>query len=705
MYPHIRSYGFFALALAMLAPVRGEEEVAKEDDWSWLPPRKTREQIAPEEWAGMKQITERYPRPATAPGVEAQARAGKSRSYFTRYAYAGDDLKRPETWKDLTAKHLEICEKYNMSMFPDLARICHTDPTEEGRQKARELFLKQARFSAGMEEQNSGSGQSYRIMKVNMTENILAMADVLKEAGLYDDLVRAWGMHQRFMLKEYPKENMDWSRDRIPMAWALVANMDDGPEKLYYLRLLQRATSTSHALLLSPDGGGIHHNMDHLSYASYSFAKLYPVAIKAMGTPFQLTEEVHANLRAYAWAHALASVGVLFPDNLAGRPNLVPTGLPQQETWLREMAQAMDTPDRMLASMYLAKFDDSAGQLARFGGPVDEQAKAAAGQFRKEGVEPFSLRAHHSYNISAAAIHRRPEWVVSVNGTRAPLTKGMEHYQWPGSPRSFMSNMAFGSVQILRRVNEADLLAARKKLETEHQDETDPEAKEKAIQKGVYAWRNRAMGYVIAGWDYNHYPGVTAAVVPLHQLSLLSYSDRRPNNSDFCGGTSLGENGIWGMIRARRPGQALWRKSAFCFDNRITVLTSDISYPVSPGKKGKRPPSYPVHTTLFQFAMVERKGPAELDGEMVEAFPFEKEMPLDRAVHLSDHKGNAYTVHPAPESRLFMARRSQHSFHVLSLREDTPEEVTKLRARRMRPEALERVLNCAKPNVRPRLYS
>lgn len=681
-------HGFCILAMAMIAPITAEEG-AKVDHSSWLPLRKTKEQITPEEWAGMKVLAERYPAPEEAPGVEKGVRAGRSRSYYSRY---GGGLPRPETWREVTPEHLAKWEAPNLSALCDLPRIYSTDPTEEGRAKARELFLKQARMFIDREDANSAGGVTYMIRRVSFQKNTLAMKDVLKQAGLYDEFTRAWAMHKRFMLNEFPLENMDWSRDRVPVNWALVANMDDGPEKLYRLRLLQRATNISHSRLITPDGGGLHHRCDHISYGSYSFQRVLEVAVKAHGTPFQLSDGVYRNLKAYAWVHSLSSMGNEYPGNLGARATLHPQGI-GTEGWLRELADMTDPPDRDLAAMYLAKFP----------GPDDEAVGETAKRYREVGIKPFDMNAHHSYNISAAAIHRRGDWLVTIDGCRQPF-KGIELYTWPGTDRSFMPNSAFGSIMILKADTAADREkrnARRKALEAEHPGDSG------AVERALSHLRPPRHGYTYEGWDHNHYAGVTAPVLPYDQLMTARRNEQVRNGSSFAGGTSLGGNGIWGMISARY-GQEICRQSAFCFDSRVTVLTSDIHpLPVSRGRRKKnrpagQPPSdepvYPTHTTLFQFALDDHAEPIRVNGESIAKFPHQQRVELGQPIRLTDHKGNGYYVHAGDGDVLHVERKTQYSFNFLGgFREGAPQEVIRLRAANMSRPNMKKVLGWCKP--------
>ena len=114
-----------------------------------------------------------------------------------------------------------------------------------------------------------------------------------------------------------------------------------------------------------------------------------------------------------------------------------------------------------------------------------------------------------------------------------------------------------------------------------------------SIQIIKRAFQGKESGYVNAGWDHNHYPGVTAKVFPLHDLMTRRETEQIRNSSNFAQGTSLEQNGMWAMIVKAK--EELCRKSVYCFDNRITVLTTGI----------RIDDTAPVHTTLFQYDLEE----------------------------------------------------------------------------------------------------
>jgi chondroitin-sulfate-ABC endolyase/exolyase len=650
-YGRCHSLGMLLIVVAGYTNGQQASALPLEEGLSGFPERKAANEITQEEWKGMREIADRFPAPEIAPGVST---SGKN--YYARY---GAGLPRPETWADVTPEHLAKRGEHHLSLLCDMPRIYTTAPTEEGREKAKQFFLDQVRLTLETEDENSSSGRTYQIVRVDFKQNILAMKDVLKEEGLYDPFARVWSMYKRFMLQEHPMENMDWTRDRVTLAWALTANMDDGPEKLHRLRLLQRATNMSYEHLVTPDGGAIHHACDHISYASYSMDEVIGLAVELYGTPFQLSDETHRRLKTFAWAHGLSTMGAAYPGNLCARVGLGTMDI-NVEKWLHAMADMTTPPVRDLAAMYLAKFASNTN------GIVGETVQ----RYRDAGIEPFDMNAHHSYNISAAAIHRRGDWLATIDGSREPI-KAIELYAWPGTPRSFMPNSAFGSIQILSKTRAMD-----------------------------------EQGYTTTGWDYNHYAGVTAPVLPYELLMTQRKTEQVRNGSRFGGGTSLGQNGIWGLIFSRY-GQELCRKSAFCFDNRITVLSSDIQ----PLRKdfnvpaNKRPEAskgetqaFPTHTTLFQFALTDRTAASEVNGDSVSTFPDTRQMALNQPVRLRDHMGNGYYVHSNGNNSLRVARQTQDSYNFYSdANKQLPPETRKLIAKHMRPPALKQVLEHCKP--------
>lgn len=340
-------------------------------------------------------------------------------------------------------------------------------------------------------------------------------------------------------------------------------------------------------------------------------------------------------------------MGLRYPGNLNARAFVGDSGLGSLPSILQELAE-MGAPDgsgpvdREMAALYLAKVTD----------PDDE----AAQRYRKLGIESARLSGHLSYNISAAALHRRDNWLVSIDGSRSDY-RGVEIYASPGTGNSYARYSCFGSIMIL----------------------ATPDPKTGEITAG-------ASGYRAAGWNWSTFAGVTSVERTFDRLA-----SKRPgyvrNNSSIGGGTSLGENGIWGMDVV---GDAKCRKSASCFDNRITVLTSGIQ---------PRGPEDRAVTTLFQLALNAPEEPVLVNGASISDFPYDRKFSLEEPVRLVDNRGNGYFVHDSPGETLRLQRSTQAWYYMSDMHEDAPEGIRALKGlKRLKPEQLRAASDYIRPS-------
>jgi len=551
-------------ALAAVLTCAGLSSVVLLAEERLYPELETKEEMLPEDWVAMQEIAKRFAPTDPPPGVPAK--------YFVRYGGLGNP---PKAWNAMSDELIARGRKRNLSMLCQLPVIYHRDASPDGREKAAELFVACARQFIATGDTEAG-GTTYMVDRTKVGPNTLSMLSVMQEAGIYDEFVRVW-MMERFMASADPGLNMDWARSRLPLSWALVANMADGPLKLHRLRQLQRASNSTLRKLFTPDGGGIHHGCDHLAYASYSVPSIVALTHRLHGSEFGLADDAIDRLRAFGHAHAFMTVDGHVPGNLMARAAVQPARFPQ-------------LPGILAA---LSKMQPSLPALS-------------------------SADGHLSYNVSAAALHRRDSWLVAIDGARNDM-RGVEIYDFPGRGSSFARNSCFGSVQILEA--------------------------------------GKPHGYAKPGWDYNHFAGVTSRVVPPENLA----SSHRPsyvwNGSAVAGGTSLGKDGIWGMVVAN--GNVPCRKSVFCFDDRITLLTSGIQ----PDAKGRQ-----IVTTLFQFAFPDTQ----------KRLPEKRNVPLEEAARVADPQGNSYYIHPTPGHHLSIRRRHQTWPLFDQLADNTPAEVRKL---------------------------
>lgn len=184
-------------------------------------------------------------------------------------------------------------------------------------------------------------------------------------------------------------------------------------------------------------------------------------------------------------------------------------------------------------------------------------------------------------------------------------------------------------------------------------------------------------GFRLEGWDPYHPPGATCQApkeVPSEGAPAAGRPQwQGPDNvagSAFCCGTDMDGDGIWGLeFRHDKPRQndtLRFRKSAFCFGDRVTFLTTDIARGPEAGA-GER--AMECDTTLFQNAFGSGGGkgfgtslgshaalaaapvPAEqepcwIDGIRVAAFPFAQTLPAQTGHWLVDNKHTGYYIHP-----------------------------------------------------------
>ena len=157
---------------------------------------------------------------------------------------------------------------------------------------------------------------------------------------------------------------------------------------------------------------------------------------------------------------------------------------------------------------------------------------------------------------------------------------------------------------------------------------------------------NFSSGFNQKGWDWNHFPGTTAAALPLKELSAdiknldaeSGYEEMLLSDEAFAGGISLrNRNGAYAMKlheHDKYNGSLRARKSFFFFDNRIIALGSGVQSAL---------PGMEVHTTLFQVYQSADVRPLQINGEEQTAFPFETKLSA-KATELSDGLNNYFFV-------------------------------------------------------------
>ncbi len=455
---------------------------------------------------------------------------------------------------------------------------------------ARAFFLDACRRTIALP--NVKLGNAYSLSWSRLSTHFALATPLLLDTELYAPFARRY---THFLLghaldAEEPRINMDMANHRLPICWQLAAHLPDPVERDSTARKLQRLMNLTLAArwteqysgddLLTPDGGGIHHQTHHLAYVSYSLPTIVNLAVKLDSTPYGLGTEARHRLHTFMHVQAFSATNALeVPGNLRGRCDVAPL-----------------------------KF----GSLVR----MREQL----------GIMPVPLLGHWSLNVTAAALHRRDDWLVAVDGCRNDR-RGSEIYAGPGTGNNYSRYFPNGSIMILATPDpDTGLITAS------------------------------ASGYRRDGWNWSFIPGATSLERPFFELA-----SKRPgyigHGSPFGGGIWLEADGIWGLNFT--GADVHFRKSAFCFGDRITMLTSNITPKVE----------RPAITTLYQQA---------LDGPAPTAVS--TDMPMDQPVRLTDARGHGYVVH-AGMGVLKQCRGVQRWPYLNNLKEDTPAAIRTLRGK------------------------
>jgi len=439
-------------------------------------------------------------------------------------------------------------------------------------------------------------------------ESFFLMRDVLAEAGLAREMSLALASYCACQnpgqyLDEKPGSSMDglgfWNNNLLPC----VLMLPDESERLQHVRTVQRFYSL--ALInpgtIGPDGCSYHHGGFHFAYASYNLPRLMRVLEKMADTEFRISAEAQERLKTYVHAIAFTLSGGEQPYNLGMRAG---TPLHGNMAELAKTLALMGTPDgkqpldREMAALYLNQ--------------TDQLDKEPAKSWIAQGIQPLTLTGHLTLNGAPLAVHRGADWLVGIAGI-SKFWSGLEIYGWTQS-NNYARYARNGSVCLMSNGNPPSLAAS---------------------------------GWNYDGWNWCHFPGTTALVRP--SQSIFDGYAGFGNPSAFAGGTQLDGDGIWAMDFSGGDG-VHFKKSVFCFDNRITVLTTDI--------KIENKLNAPAVTTLFQNSIQPGTEMVWLDGKAIDAFPAKRQVSGECVHWLMDNKGTGYCI-PAGQDPIQLVCRKQ----------------------------------------------
>ena len=226
-------------------------------------------------------------------------------------------------------------------------------------------------------------------------------------------------------------------------------------------------------------------------------------------------------------------------------------------------------------------------------------------RLKKAGIKPVGpAEGFRVYNYGAFGITRRGGWMVTLKSYNTDVWAS-EIY---ARENRFGRYLSYGSVEIQNSGNPASADDSRLR---------EP------------------------GWDWNRIPGTTTIHLPFEMLNSPNKGTLMERNvSRFPGASSLeGRNGCLAFTYVEKDrvnfcAGATATKSAFCFDNRIVMLGTNIS----------NSSQYPTETTLFQNAMNDRSETLLLNDNVFGGFPRSWRASGGEIVAVEDLSGNCYVV-------------------------------------------------------------
>lgn len=370
------------------------------------------------------------------------------------------------------------------------------------------------------------------------------------------------------------------------------------------------------------DGTAWHHNGHYPAYGIGAFNNVPKIIKTLSGTRFRIGTAGHENFRKAFLASRIYSQKFNWGFGNAGRHPLENNGIEKLQKQFLDMANSgspdgAEKIDKEVAAAYL-----------RLWGKDDLLNSTLFTQMN--GIQKERLSGYKTFPYAATAVHRRDDW--------AALIKGYSKYVWASEiyvdENRYGRYPSNGTIQLLNEKGES------------------------------------GSGFKQEGWDWNRYPGATIVYLPLKDLEPKTPLIMFRSNESFSGSTSLGDNGIFGMILnegkgsnadgAERetnvgfPGRLYAKKSVFSFGNKLICIGTDIS---SIDEKN------PTETNLFQTFFTDSKAPMYTTSETIKKFPYKTTLSATEKSGnwLTDPYGNGY--HILSNTPVQVKNSNQNSYH------------------------------------------
>lgn len=435
------------------------------------------------------------------------------------------------------------------------------------------------------------------------------MKEPLRKAGLNTEVQQAmeWFAGTGEVKTKPIKPGMDIDAFNTSLIARLssILMLNDSPEKARYLQAFKRWIDNGFLYTagtedgFKPDGSIYHHRHNYPAYAVGGLEGAVTANQLLCNTYFQLNTIGREHLKAALLAMRNYCNLQTWPLSLSGRH---PDGKGHLFPEHYALLALTGTPD------YSAKIDNelAAAYLRLETKPNTKYLK----QFKGMGIQPENApNGNWSYNYSCLNAHRRDNWLATA--------MGFSRYLW--ATETYVGANLYG-----RYLNHGNL----------------------QLMTTGNPVSNFGSGFNQQGWDWNHFPGTTATVLPLKELRAnvknldaeSGYEEMLLSDEAFAGSLShQNKQGIFAMKlheNGKYNGSLRARKSYFFFDNRIVALGSGIQSAL-PGKS--------VHTTLFQVFLPKTDKTITVNGEEIATFPYSAKV-ANGTNYVSDGLNNWFFV-------------------------------------------------------------
>src|SRR5690554_2791346 len=517
-------------------------------------------------------------------------------------------------------------KKFNATLL-HLSVAYHRTNDEETQQEIEGLFVKMIRHMLDQGFQAGSAMGTLHHLGYSMRDYypaLFLMSESLERHDLRAPMQQAmeWfaGTGEVREKPTLPGMDVDTFNTNLIARLTSILMIESLPEKTRYLHAFNRWLENGYQYAegtrgtFKIDGTMFHHRHNYPAYAIGGLQGAVEAIYLLRDTDFNISEQSHRILK-----NALLSMRIYcnlrtWPLSLSGRHPDGEGQLVAEHFGLLAFAGSPDGEEEIdteLAEAYLRLVD----------GVTDRSRKLMDMGFSPEK----SPAGNWAFNYSNLNVHRRGDWMVSAMGHSRYLWS-VEGYR---GENLFGRYMTHGALQILGT--------------------GDPIS-------------NEGSGFRQEGWDWNHFPGTTATVLPIAQLKadvknvddVSGFEEMLLSDESFSGGISLNqEQGAFGMKlheHDKYNGSLRARKSVFFFNNRVVTLGSNIVSDLPEE----------THTTLFQVYLEEEDKPFFLDGNKNSRFPYRKSLSSSKVNVLSDGHDNLFFIN---RGDVVFKKEEQPSFH------------------------------------------